>query len=80
MLSLIERSNDSSDNNSKDDITLEMDGVDSDFKDDDDSNYKDEGEEDIYDDGEYVSDLPSDHPPFAWWLPGDVPPSEPQQH
>eukprot|EP00957_Ditylum_brightwellii_P062946 4777006-Ditylum_brightwellii.AAC.1 len=42
-----------------------MDGVDSDFKDDDDSNYKDEGKEDIHDDGEYVSDLPSDHPSYC---------------
>eukprot|EP00957_Ditylum_brightwellii_P106808 8148695-Ditylum_brightwellii.AAC.1 len=57
-----------------------MDGVDSDFKDNDDSDYKDEGEEDIHDDGEYVRDLPSDHPSYAWLLPDDVPPSEPQQH
>eukprot|EP00957_Ditylum_brightwellii_P079739 6062514-Ditylum_brightwellii.AAC.1 len=57
-----------------------MDGVDSDFEDDDDSNYKDKGKEDIYDDGEYVSDLSSDHPSYAWWLPGDVPLSEPQRH
>eukprot|EP00957_Ditylum_brightwellii_P115668 8822706-Ditylum_brightwellii.AAC.1 len=57
-----------------------MDGVDSDFEDDDDSNCKHKGKEDIHDDGEYVSDLPSDYPSFAWWLPGNVPPPEPQQH
>eukprot|EP00957_Ditylum_brightwellii_P166277 12658669-Ditylum_brightwellii.AAC.1 len=52
-LSLIERINDDSENNNADDITLEMDGVDSDFKDDDDNNYKDKGKEGIHDDGEY---------------------------
>eukprot|EP00957_Ditylum_brightwellii_P078050 5933341-Ditylum_brightwellii.AAC.1 len=57
-----------------------MDGVDSDFEDNDDSNYEDKDKEDIHDDGEHVSDLPSDHTSYAWWLPGDVPPSEHQQH
>eukprot|EP00957_Ditylum_brightwellii_P172080 13100767-Ditylum_brightwellii.AAC.1 len=57
-----------------------MDGVGSDFEDDDDSDYKDKGKEDIHNDGEYVPDLPSDHPLYVWWLPGDVPLSEPQQH
>eukprot|EP00957_Ditylum_brightwellii_P006957 526720-Ditylum_brightwellii.AAC.1 len=52
-LSLIERSNDNSDNNGEDDITLEMGGVDSYFKGNDDSSYKDKGKEDIHDDGEY---------------------------